>query len=53
MGSIQVLLIPDLGIFGPETVFLTSGVIKITSFKPPYWRLNENENVSLRDTLGT
>ena len=40
------------GGFGPDSEMLTTKAIKIKTLKTPYWRLNGNENVSLRDTLG-
>jgi hypothetical protein len=38
--------------FGPDSEILSTKAIKIKTLKTPYWRLNGNENVSLRDTLG-
>ncbi len=38
--------------FGPDSKVLTTKATKIKSLKTPYWRLNGNEDVSLRDTLG-
>ncbi|WP_297763241.1 septum formation inhibitor Maf [uncultured Muriicola sp.] len=38
--------------FGPDSEILTTKAIKIKTLNTPYWRLNGNENVSLRDTLG-